>query len=110
VAKKRKKRAEEIIPDKVSFDDGTSKSAEIINPEQQIKLLIEKGQKKGFLTYEEMNDDLPEDAISANRLDRLLATMDEMGISLMSNPGGPQKPRRRNLKRPKMKMSTKNSS
>jgi len=83
VAKKRKKRAEEIIPDKVSFDDGTSKSAEIINPEQQIKLLIEKGQKKGFLTYEEMNDDLPEDAISANRLDRLLATMDEMGISLL---------------------------
>ncbi len=83
MAKKRKKRAEEIIPDKVSFDDGTSKSAEIINPEQQIKLLIEKGQKKGFLTYEEMNDDLPEDAISANRLDRLLATMDEMGISLL---------------------------
>jgi len=83
VAKKRKKKAKEIIPDKVSSDDGSSKSAEIVSPEQQIKLLVEKGQKKGFLTYEEMNDDLPEEAISANRLDRLLATMDEMGISLL---------------------------
>ena len=83
MAKKRKKKAKKIISDKVSSDDGSSKSAEIINPEQQIKLLVEKGQKKGFLTYEEMNDDLPEDAISANRLDRLLATMDEMGISLL---------------------------
>ncbi|HUU17435.1 MAG TPA: RNA polymerase sigma factor RpoD [Sedimentisphaerales bacterium] len=83
MAKKRKKKAKEIIPDKVSSDDGSSKSAEIVSPEQQIKLLVEKGQKKGFLTYEEMNDDLPEEAISANRLDRLLATMDEMGISLL---------------------------
>ncbi len=51
--------------------------------EQQIKMLIKKGEKKGFLTYEEMNDDLPEDAVSAVRLDRLLATLDERGISLI---------------------------
>jgi len=51
--------------------------------EQQIKMLIKKGEKKGFLTYEEMNDDLPEDAVSAVRLDRLLATLDERGISLL---------------------------
>ncbi|MFC1794509.1 RNA polymerase sigma factor RpoD [Planctomycetota bacterium] len=30
-----------------------------------------------------MNDDLPEDAVSAVRLDRLLATLDERGISLI---------------------------
>ena len=83
MAKKRKKKAKQNIPDKVSSDDGSSKSTEIIDPEQQIKLLIEKGQKKGFLTYEEMNDDLPEDAISLSRLDRLLATLDEMDISLL---------------------------
>ncbi|NQT00393.1 MAG: RNA polymerase sigma factor RpoD [Planctomycetes bacterium] len=53
------------------------------DPEQHIKLLIEKGKKKGFLTYEEMNDDLPDDAISASRLDRLLANLDEMGVSLL---------------------------
>jgi RNA polymerase primary sigma factor len=83
VAKRRKKKDEQNIPDKVGSDDESSKSAEIKDPEQQIKLLIEKGEKKGFLTYEEMNDDLPEDTISASRLDRLLATLDEMGISLL---------------------------
>ncbi len=67
----------------MSSNDGSSKTAEIISTEQQIKSLIEKGQKKGFLTYEEMNDELPEEAISPGRLDRLLATLDEMDISLL---------------------------
>ncbi len=83
MAKKRKKKAKHNIPDKVSSDNESSKSAEIISPEQQIKLIIEKGEKKGFLTYEEMNDDLSDDAISLNRLDSLLATLDEMGITLL---------------------------
>lgn len=83
MARKRKKKAEQNIPDKVSSDNESSKSAEIISPEQQIKLIIEKGEKKGFLTYEEMNDDLSEDAISLSRLDSLLETLDEMGITLL---------------------------
>ncbi len=83
MAKKRKKKAKQNIPDKVSSDNESSKSAEIISPEQQIKLIIEKGEKKGFLTYEEMNDDLSEDAISLSRLDSLLETLDEMGITLL---------------------------
>ncbi len=85
MTKKRKKKARRNIPhkDKVLTDDEASKSAEIKDPEQQIKMLLQKGRKKGFLTYEEMNDDLPEDDISANRLDRLLATLDEMGIGLL---------------------------
>ncbi len=84
VAKRRKKKTKKNIPDKVGTDNDSSKSAEIKDPELQIKLLIEKGEKKGFLTYEEMNDDLPEDAtISPGRLDRLLATLDELGVTLI---------------------------
>jgi RNA polymerase primary sigma factor len=55
----------------------------ILDPEERIKKLIKKGQKKGFLTYEEMNEELPEESISQNRLDQLLTTLDEMGISLI---------------------------
>ncbi len=51
--------------------------------EQQTKLIIEKGKKKGFLTYDEINDDLPDEAVSPSRLDSLLATLEEMGISLL---------------------------
>ncbi len=51
--------------------------------EQQIKALIEKGKSSGYLTYEEMNRCLPEEAVSPTRLDKLLATLDEMGIQLL---------------------------
>ena len=64
-------------------DSTSSKTAVLTDPEEQIRMLIEKGKAKGFLTYEEMNDDLPEDAVSVGRLDSLLATLDEMGISLL---------------------------
>jgi RNA polymerase primary sigma factor len=58
-------------------------TVKIKDTEQHIKILIEKGDKKGFLTYEEMNEGLPEEAVSPTRLDALLATLDEMGIDLL---------------------------
>lgn len=91
VAKKNKKKATKAAPNKkkkdikevkVEVSEKPQKSIDINDTEQQIKLLIEKGKKKGFLTYEEMNDSLPDDAISASRLDRLLANLDEMGVRL----------------------------
>jgi RNA polymerase primary sigma factor len=60
-----------------------AESAKAQEAEQLIKTLIAKGKKRGFLTYEEMNSALPDDAVSASRLERLLATLDEMGISLI---------------------------
>jgi RNA polymerase primary sigma factor len=35
------------------------------------------------LTYEEINNDLPDDIVSVTRLEELLATLDEMGINLI---------------------------
>jgi len=51
--------------------------------EAAIKALVEKGKKKGYLTYEEMNADLPDEAISPNRLDSLLMTLDDLGVQLL---------------------------
>ncbi len=49
-----------------------------------IRKLIQKGKTRGYLTYEEMNDDLPKDeAVSPEKLDSLLMTMDELGIELL---------------------------
>ena len=59
--------------------------ASVTSPETEkvIKSLIARGKKHGFLTYEEMNDALPDDAVSPSRLERLLGTLDEMGIRLV---------------------------
>ncbi|HUS74212.1 MAG TPA: sigma-70 family RNA polymerase sigma factor, partial [Sedimentisphaerales bacterium] len=82
MAKKQKKADKKNAVNKAVHNDSPPKKAKTKDTEQQIKVLIEKGGKKGFLTYEEMNDQLPEEAISPARLDRLLATLDEMGIDL----------------------------
>jgi len=51
--------------------------------EEKIKLIIEKAKKKGYITYEEMNNELPDELISPNRLESLIMTLDEMGITLL---------------------------
>jgi RNA polymerase primary sigma factor len=92
--------AEAVLDDEESAADGKSggvngdgEQLEEIDPsdpavrarlaEGMIKALIDKGKKKGYLTYEEMNEELPDEAITPNRLDSLLMTLDEMGIQLV---------------------------
>ncbi|MEK6622280.1 MAG: RNA polymerase sigma factor RpoD [Planctomycetota bacterium] len=51
---------------------------------QKIKHLVQKGKEKGYLTYEEMNDMLPDDAdVSPERIDDILMMLDELGIDLI---------------------------
>ncbi len=51
--------------------------------EQVIQTLIDEGKKRGYLTYEEMNDRLPEETVSPAELDKILSKLDELGITLM---------------------------
>jgi len=90
VAKKGTKAGKEKNADKAGDDSSSSKRDQIKDTEQHIKTLIEKGGKKGFLTYEEMNKGLPEEAVSSDRLDRMLATLDEMGIDLLDEADVPK--------------------
>ena len=51
---------------------------------QKIKHLVQKGKEKGYLTYEEMNDMLPDDTdVSPERIDDILMMLDELGIDLI---------------------------
>ena len=51
--------------------------------DSNLKALVEKGKQRGFLTYEEMNDELPDENLSPDRLDNLLMTLDDLGIDLI---------------------------
>ena len=88
MARKKRIKAEksDAEPQEVVVDGQPPTSADknqTKGPEQQIKAIIEKGRKKGFLTYKEMNAELPDEAATPARLDSLLATLDEMGINLL---------------------------
>ena len=50
--------------------------------DEAVRLLVERGKARGYLTYEEMNEELPDDA-DPEKLSGLLMTLDEMGIELL---------------------------
>lgn len=51
---------------------------------QKIKTLTQRGKEKGYLTYEELNDILPDDdVVSPERIDDILMMLDEIGIDLI---------------------------
>jgi RNA polymerase primary sigma factor len=59
--------------------------------EESIKLLIEHGKEKGFVTYEELNDFLPEDTIAPEKIDKILMTLDELGIDIVDAAAAEEK-------------------
>ncbi|MCX7699231.1 MAG: RNA polymerase sigma factor RpoD [Candidatus Goldbacteria bacterium] len=48
----------------------------------EVQELIKKGKERGFLTYEELNDSLPEDFSSVEDIDNMLNIIDEMDIEI----------------------------
>ena len=54
--------------------------------ERRIKKLISSGKKKGHLTYDEINNLLPDEVTSPEDIDRVLSTLGEMDIPIVSSP------------------------
>src|SRR3954464_6925592 len=48
-----------------------------------VAALIKPGKSRGYLTYEELNEKLPDEVVSPDKLDTLLMMIDEMGIKLI---------------------------
>ena len=48
-----------------------------------VKALLEKGKSQGHLTYDDINDILPDEIISPERVDAILRHLDDQGINLV---------------------------
>ena len=48
--------------------------------------LITKGKSQGYLTYDEVNNYLPDEDVNPEKLDNLLIALDERGIELVDKP------------------------
>src|SRR5687768_2392515 len=51
--------------------------------DSRVQALLTMGTTRGFLTYEELNEKLPDEVVSPDKLDSLLMMIDEMGIKLI---------------------------
>ncbi|WP_420885222.1 RNA polymerase sigma factor region1.1 domain-containing protein, partial [Candidatus Riesia pediculischaeffi] len=52
------------------------------NPKSQLKILVNKGKEKGYLTYSEVNDNLPEDIVDSDQIEDIIQTINDMGIRI----------------------------
>ncbi|MGN6622291.1 MAG: RNA polymerase sigma factor region1.1 domain-containing protein, partial [Sphingomonas sp.] len=53
--------------------------------EGTIKKLIARGKKRGYLTYDQINEALPQDQMSSDQLEDIMAAINEMGINIVEN-------------------------
>jgi RNA polymerase primary sigma factor len=53
--------------------------------------LIELGKQKGFVTYDEVNDAMPEDVVSTDQIDSWLSALGDHGIEVVDG-AGPRRP------------------
>ena len=51
--------------------------------EQSVNQLIEKGRRRNYLTWEELNEALPDEAISPEKLESVLNRIDQSGIQMI---------------------------
>jgi RNA polymerase primary sigma factor len=75
---------EELIDDEeIESVFGGDKGEEIESSDKEktpFQLLLEKGKQEGFLTYAELNENLPEGIIEADRLEEIVEMITELGI------------------------------
>ena len=52
-------------------------------PQSKLKELIIKGKEKGFLTYSEVNDHLPQDIVESEQVEDIIQMINDMGIRVV---------------------------
>ena len=53
--------------------------------EASVKKLITRAKKRGYITYDELNDALPQDQMSSEQIEDIMAALNEMGVNIVEN-------------------------
>ena len=69
------KKADWLIPPEMPKEDAETRRT-------RLKNLIKLGKDRGFLTYSEINDHLPDDLVDAEQIEAIISTYGDMGIQV----------------------------
>src|SRR5262245_38581337 len=51
----------------------------------QVKKLIARAKKRGFLTYDELNEALPQDQMSSEQIEDVMSALNDMGVQIVES-------------------------
>jgi RNA polymerase primary sigma factor len=80
-AKDRKAKEKALLKDAFSSDTEASEE-ELELRRQKLKALIKSGKERGFLTYSEINDHLPDNIVDPEAIEGIIGTFNDMGIAV----------------------------
>ncbi|HEX8885729.1 MAG TPA: RNA polymerase sigma factor RpoD [Noviherbaspirillum sp.] len=80
-ARDRKAKEKALLKDAFSSDTEASEE-ELERRRQKLKTLIKLGKERGFLTYSEINDHLPENIVDPEAIEGIIGTFNDMGIAV----------------------------
>ncbi|WP_243656641.1 RNA polymerase sigma factor RpoD [Paucimonas lemoignei] len=80
-AKDRKAKEKAFLKDAFSSDAEASEE-ELERRRQKLKTLIKLGKDRGFLTYAEINDHLPDNIVDPEAIEGIIGTFNDMGIAV----------------------------
>ena len=84
---------EESDPEDMSGEDGDmDEGGSELRNRKEVKVLISIGSQKGFLTYEEINDGLPQDIVETERIEEVLTILSEENIKVIDANKKDQQP------------------
>src|SRR5436305_9966923 len=62
-----------------------------VKTDDALKTLLEQGKAKGYLTYDQVNEYLPDEAVNPEKLDQLLVILEEHDIQLIDEAEAEQR-------------------
>ncbi|WP_264180403.1 RNA polymerase sigma factor RpoD [Quatrionicoccus australiensis] len=83
--KARVSKAKEKAAEKALLDGAIAETPEPLDAEARktrLKALIKLGKERGYLTYAEINDHLPDDVVDAESIEAIISTFSEMSIQV----------------------------
>ncbi|WP_017672550.1 RNA polymerase sigma factor RpoD [Blastomonas sp. AAP53] len=62
--------------------------------EASVKKLLSRAKKRGYITYDELNEALPQDQMSSEQIEDVMSAISEMGVNIVENDeeGGEEQP------------------
>ncbi|WP_126447891.1 RNA polymerase sigma factor RpoD [Sulfuricystis multivorans] len=73
-----------------AFEQAQPTLADLESRRTRLKTLITLGKERGYLTYAEINDHLPDDIVDAEQIESIISTFNDMGIQVYDQPPAPE--------------------